>query len=116
MMDNETRNEELEVQAEPENAENAVTDKKRRTISEAAKAAMAQRRAERKKLADNMVPEVYVQYQDWEGNVAELVEDAKNAFRQEKKRTSITNMKLYIKPEEHAVYYVINEKTGKLEY
>ncbi len=113
-MDNETRNEELEVQ---ENAE-ATTKKKgnRGPMSEASKKLMLERRAATKKLADNLVPDVYVQYQDWEHSVAEIVEDAKNAFRQEKKRAYITSMKVYIKPEERAAYYVINDKTGKLEY
>ena len=32
------------------------------------------------------------------------------------KRTPITSLKLYLKPEENAAYYVINEKdTGKVD-
>ena len=39
-----------------------------------------------------------------------LVEVAKADFKQTKKRTPITDLKLYVKPEEHTAYYVINEK------
>ena len=38
-----------------------------------------------------------------------LVEAAKAGFRQEKKRTPITDLKLYVKPEERTAYYVVNE-------
>ena len=34
---------------------------------------------------------------------------AKSGFRQEKKRTPITDLKLYVKPEERTAYYVVNE-------
>lgn len=39
-----------------------------------------------------------------------LVEAAKADFRQAKKRTPVTGLKLYVKPEERMAYYVINEK------
>ena len=38
-----------------------------------------------------------------------VVEAAKAGFRQEKKRTPITDLKLYVKPEERTAYYVVNE-------
>ena len=37
------------------------------------------------------------------------MEAAKAGFRQEKKRTPITDLKLYVKPEERTAYYVVNE-------
>ena len=62
-------------------------------------------------------PQVYIQYQDTEVEVAALMDRVHAAFRMEKKRTPIKEMKLYVKPEEKAVYYVINEKfDGKVEY
>ena len=41
----------------------------------------------------------------------------KEDFRTVKKRMRITDMKLYVKPEEHAAYYVINgEFNGKVPF
>ena len=35
----------------------------------------------------------------------------------ERKRTRITDLKLYVKPEEHIAYYVVNEKfNGKISF
>ena len=60
---------------------------------------------------------VLVQYPEVEVDIDELKERAKAAFREEKKRTPIKDLKLYIKTDERAAYYVINEKfSGKLEY
>lgn len=78
------------------------------TAEEKASAAMA--RAENKAKADNLKPTVIVQFQGSEVELETLVEAAKTDFRQEKKRTPITDLKLYVKPEERTAYYVINEK------
>ena len=72
------------------------------------KAAAAKARAEEKAKADNLKPEVVVQYQESEISIDALAEAAKADFRQTKKRTRVTAMKLYIKPEERMAYYVIN--------
>ena len=49
--------------------------------------------------------------------MAALVEAAKADFHKEKKRTLITALKLYVKPEEHMAYYVINgSHEGKIPY
>ena len=58
------------------------------------KAAAAKARAEEKAKADNLKPEVIVQYQESEASIDTLVEAAKAAFHQVKKRTRITAMKL----------------------
>lgn len=61
--------------------------------------------------------QVYIQFQDTEIEVGDLMEAARAAFRAEKKRTAVKDLKLYVKPEEKAAYYVINEKfEGKVEY
>ena len=73
------------------------------------KAAAAKARAEEKAKADNLKPEVFVQFQESDTAVDALVEAAKADFHKTKKRTLVTAMKLYIKPEEHMAYYVINE-------
>ena len=81
------------------------------------KAAAAKVRAEEKAKAENLKPEVFVQYQDSEITVDALVEAAKADFHQTKKRTLITALKLYVKPDEHVAYYVINESyEGKVSY
>ena len=53
---------------------------------------------------------VYVQYQGAEERVEDLVASARAAFKAEHLRTKITDLRLYIKPEERAAYYVVNEK------
>lgn len=45
------------------------------------------------------------------------METAMADFRKAKKRTLVTDMKLYVKPEEHMAYYVINgDYTGSISY
>ena len=81
------------------------------------KAAAAKARAESKARADNLKPTVIVQFQNSEVDLDALVEAAKADFRQAKKRTLITDLKLYVKPEERTAYYVVNEKyTGSVAY
>ena len=81
----------------------------RKPMSAEEKAAAAKVRAEEKAKAENLKPEVFVQFQESEITVDTLAEAAKADFRKTKKRTLITAMKLYVKPEEHKAYYVINE-------
>lgn len=89
----------------------------RRPMSAKEKAAAAKLRAAEKEKAANMKPEIVVQYQGGETDVAALVEAAKADFHSTKKRTRVTSLKLYIKPEENAAYYVINENyNGKIEF
>lgn len=77
-------------------------------MTEAQKKAAAEARAVEKAKAENMKPEVYVQYQDSETEMFALIEAIKADFHQQKKRTLITELKVYVKPEEHMAYYVIN--------
>lgn len=79
------------------------------------KEAAAKARAAEKEKAENLRPDLIVQYQGGEVDMASLVEAAKADFHQTKKRTLVTAMKIYFKPEENAAYYVINEKyEGKI--
>ena len=81
------------------------------------KAAAAKARAAEKEKADNLKPEFFMQFQGAETDLNALVEAAKTDFRAEKKRTLITDLKLYIKPEDHIAYYVINGKhEGKISF
>lgn len=89
----------------------------RKPMSAEEKAAAAKARAESKAKADNLKPTVIVQFQGAEVDMDALVEAAKADFRQEKKRTPITDLKLYVKPEERTAYYVVNEKfNGSVSY
>ena len=89
----------------------------RQPMTEEQKAAAAKARAEEKAKADNLKPEVFVQLGDNEASIDALVEAAKADFHQTKKRTLITDMKLYVKPDERVAYYVINEGAeGKISY
>ena len=82
----------------------------RKPMTAEEKAAAAKARAESKAKANSLKPAVIVQFQDSEVELDTLVEAAKADFRQEKKRTPITDLKLYVKPEERTAYYVVNEK------
>ena len=89
----------------------------RKPYTEAQKAEAARKWAEKKAQAENLTPVVLVQYQDAEADVNALVEAAKADFKAVKKRTRITALSLYIKPEERVAYYVVNgEFSGKVSF
>ena len=89
----------------------------RKLMTAEEKASAAKARAESKAKADSLKPIVIVQFQGSEVELDTLVETAKANFRQEKKRTPITDLKLYVKPEERTAYYVVNEKfNGSVSY
>lgn len=52
---------------------------------------------------------LYVQYQGGEVDMAAIAETAKAEFKAANKRGRIASLKIYLKPEEHAAYYVIND-------
>lgn len=106
----------MENMKKTESAEPKTSGKRGRPpMTSEEKEAAAQRRAEEKARADSMKPELFIQYQGGETDVEKLIEAVKVAFHSEKKRTLITSLKLYIKPEERAVYYVANENyEGKI--
>lgn len=86
-------------------------------MTAAEKEAAAKVRAEEKAKAESLKPEIVVQFQGSDVDMSTLVEAAKADFHKTKKRTLVTDMKLYVKPEEHMAYYVINEKfTGSISY
>lgn len=78
-----------------------------KTAKAAAKKPVA-KKAEKK----DFDPEVFVQFYGNEAAVKDVVERAKDAFVAEGHRaSSIKSLKVYLKPEEYAAYYVINEKS-----
>ena len=54
-------------------------------------------------------PEYYVQFNGHEINMDELSEKAKAAFKAEHKRTAVLSCRMYLKPEDNAAYYVVND-------
>ncbi len=89
----------------------------RKAMSPEEKVAAAKVRAAEKEKASSLKPELIVQYQGSEIDLDKLVEAAKADFHAEKKRTLITGLKLYIKPDENMAYYVVNEKfQGKIPF
>lgn len=110
------------VMEEQEIVQEAVPAKKprkpRRKMTPEEKEEAARKRAERKAQAESMKPAVYVQYEGAEVLIDDLIEAATANFRKERKRAKIIDLKLYIKPEERAAYYVINNgnSDGKIEY
>lgn len=59
---------------------------------------------------------VYIQFQGTEVSTKELVYRAKDAFDREHHLALINQLTLYVKPEEHAAYYVINDNfSGKID-
>lgn len=100
-------------------AEAAMAPKKpgRKPMTEEEKMTARKERAEARKKADNLKPVIQLQYQGSEVDMEALVEAAKADFHQVKKRTLITALTLYVKPEEHIAYYVVNgEHEGKIPY
>ncbi len=89
----------------------------RKPMTAEEKASAAKARAESKAKADHLKPTVIVQFQGSEVELDTLVEAAKADFRQAKRRTPVTDLKLYVKPEERMAYYVVNEKfSGSVSY
>lgn len=87
------------------------------TRKTAAKATDKVKKTAAKAVGAEVSPVVYVQYQGEEEKIEDLVAAAKAAFAAEHARTKVTDLKLYIKPEERAAYYVVNEKfAGRVDF
>lgn len=67
-----------------------------------------------KQVAAIFIPEIYVQHANRQFDAAALVERCKEDFKQKYPATLIRSCKLYIKPEDNMVYYVINDMEDKL--
>lgn len=60
-------------------------------------------------------PECYVQFGGKEIDMEDLVNRAKAAFKAENKRAAVLSCRVYLKPEDSAAYYVVNDSFfGKL--
>ena len=87
----------------------AVTEKTA-AVKEAVEEKAAAKKAA-KAAKEELKPEVFIQYQGNEAIVADVIEKAKNEFVADGHRaSSIKSLQVYLKPEEFAAYYVINQK------
>ena len=84
-----------------------------KTVKDVKKAAAKTRKEATKK---EIKTEIVLQYGEKEVNTKDMVAAVKKEWTKAKHKVSdIKSMELYIKPEDYAVYYVINgEKTGKI--
>ena len=89
------------------------------TVANTAKKAVEEGAQAAEKIAKPRIPtpEIVVQYSGAEVGVSSLTETAVAQFRAVKKRAAIKDIKLYVKPEENAAYFVINgDFTGKVDF
>lgn len=103
---------ETEKPVEKKETEKKETEKKTTAKKTTAKKTTG-KKAGRKPAAKpaEKVEEIYVQFAGQELQTKEVLERAKQAYVAEGHReSSIKSIRLYIKPEEHMAYYVINEK------
>lgn len=94
-----------ETKAEPAKVEEKA-EKKAAPKKTAAKKAPAKKAPK----AEAAAPEVYIQCFGRDGSLQTVEDRIKAAFVEQGHRaSSIKSMKIYLKPEEHSAYYVINE-------
>ncbi len=98
-----------------------VTDRVKKAAAEAAETAKPVTDAAKKAAAEAakkvpMKPEVYVQYGGKETLTADLVKDARAAYKAAGNRAAVRTLRIYVKPEESAAYFVINDEFhGRIE-
>lgn len=130
---NETEKKQTEAKAADTTVKKATTEKKtaekkstekKQTASktETTKKADAPKKRGRKpgsknKPKEQLAPEVYLQYCGEEADQNVIIEKIKEQYVSEGHRAgNIKSLKLYLKPEDRAAYYVINERfAGKVE-
>ncbi|MBR6337071.1 MAG: hypothetical protein IKR76_04995 [Ruminococcus sp.] len=102
--------------AAAEKVEKAVKETKTAAKKTAAKAkdTATKAKAAAKKAAENKQA-VYVQFGDKEVAALDVLEAAKADFKANNKG-AVKSVKIYIKPEDNAAYYVVNDKVeGKID-
>ncbi|MBE7004830.1 MAG: hypothetical protein E7425_11260 [Ruminococcaceae bacterium] len=86
-------------------------------MTAAEKEAAAKARAEEKKKAEAMTPTLIMQYGGRDVDVKALVQAVKDDFKANHKRALLTELNLYLKPEENTLYYVVNGSVeGKITF
>lgn len=97
--------------AEAQEAGTEDAPKKRGTRKKAKEEEKPEAKPSAKKPKEELRPEVCVQFEGQEASLDDIVQRVKDQHIAEGHRAgNIKNLRLYIKPEERAAYYVINEK------
>lgn len=104
----------VEKKAEEKKVEAKKVEAKKETATPAKKAPAKKAPA---KKAEKLVPEVFIQYQGMESMQSDIIEKIKAQFVAEGHRVgNIKSLNIYLKPEDNAAYYVINDKNaGKVD-
>lgn len=114
----EVKAEEVKKAAEKKTAEvKKATAEKVEEVKKAAEKKTTEKKAAPKKTAKKEIKtEVVLQYGEKEVNTKDMVAAVKKEWTKAKHKVSdIKSMELYVKPEDYAVYYVINgDTTGKI--
>lgn len=90
-----------------------IEEKVEETVEKVASKAKNAVRSAQKKVTAALVPEVYVQWDNMEISMADIVEKAKEDFNAEHS-DMILSCRVYVKPQDNAAYYVINDVEGKV--
>ena len=95
-----------EIKTEPVSTKKAPV--KRAAAKKAAASTAAVKKAEAKET-------VYIQFAGAEYNLDEIRANVKKAWMDEtgKKESDIKDVQIYVKPEEHAAYYVVNQEVAE---
>ena len=99
-------------------AKAADTEKTAETKTKAAKKAEAKKTAKKPAAKKEIKVKAYVEYHGKKAEEKTMIADVKKAWTKSGRRVGdIKTMDLYIKPEEDAVYYVINgTETGSVAF
>ena len=87
------------------------TKKASETVKKTAKKATTRKTSKKK---PEMTKSAVLQFGGEDFKVDEIIANAQAAFKAENKRKAISDIKVYIKPEERAAYYVVT--SGESEY
>ena len=112
---------EMTMKAVKEAVADKVADVKKTAVAEktAEKKTIAKKKSAKKATTKTAVKEtVFVQYMGNEFNTADIMKKVKEKWTKDmkKKVSDLKSVTLYVKPEEHKAYFVINEDvTGAVE-
>lgn len=91
----------------------AVTEKAKTTVKKAA------RKTPGRKKKSEITSTAVLQFGGSDFKVDDIIARAQSAFKAENKRKAVSDIKVYIKPEERAAYYVVtsgeNEYVGRID-
>ena len=104
-----------EVKAEETKIEEVKVEEVKTEEVKEVKKAPAKKTTAKKAVKKEVKTSVLVQFGGQEAAIETLVENAKKAYEAEGNNVAdITDIQIYVKPEEYAAYYVINGVAGRI--